>query len=1054
MSQFDKLYTSREKLVKTVMDLTENVNRISGEVNTKQDTLVSGESIKTVNGESLLGSGGLAISGETLVVDETPTSGSDNLVKSGGVKEELVLGSVYDVSAHNDGTTFASLSALLSSSSLSTLIPTAVRKGGMSIKFVLTSDNNYVQYLYKVTDAETVATFTNVANWEKMNLEKEVNQLIFNINKYNNHPAAYSSIVSARNAVPTNVRATGVILVSYIEGYGRYIEQYIGEGAYSNYPSHSLFQKIVTGDDVDFLKSKVNEIKELYITGISESDLPLYKGTIYRGEYNFWGVVITRISDNVNVASCITNGNMPTEGVYYMEEKNNSGISGYVYLSYKDSGSTEGMLFYKQVLFLGNSPLIIDYLSGIRTDALFNEAKDYTDTTTQQINNKIDKVFTEYEENIQFPIASNRIKKTTNTYGWGLAICENKTISAVSAIICAKSTAITKVRIQLLKGTRSGDVIADKTVDVNIAANSEQKVTVTYDEPVSYSGVIYCVVRYNALGDWYRWNDYSTYPYPNIAPSYLPTAWDATPADSAAGFYIAVEYVEVTTGLSENEVERIVEIVKEETDISSLEQEVEDVKESSDLDMAISLPEKLVAVVGDTIQLFYKGMIGAVNPYGYDILVTCSKGKPYPRYWEFTPSASDVGTYIFNVKVKSNNGAVLAEKSTSLVVAAAPSNPLSQLNVVCIGDSNTTDGAWPAEALRRLTGSGGNPAGKGLANISFCGLMTKKGAGYCGFGGWSWGSYISHGKTAIRFTISGVSVEPEYGSVYSNNGKNFTVQEVNITSGAGTILCTITNSSDRPTASGTLTKISGNGDSEISFSAYTEDSVNPFWDTTNNKFSFVPYANLYCNGTIDVVYTLLSWNGLDAWKDNWSSVLSSMATFASTLHTEFPNAKLRILGMQVPPVLGSMGYADSYGMIQTILSMNKAYQEFANDNSEFVEFVNVSTQFDTDNCCRTDVKMLRNKRAFLPYDSSNIYYMGDTVDKTVYDSQQGIYVHTPWVCIAASTTGEWDASKWQVAPERIYEPYCVNAVHPGYNGYCQIADVVYRDFVAEFCQST
>jgi len=85
MSQFDKLYTSREKLVKTVMDLTENVNRISGEVDTKQDTLVSGESIKTVNGESLLGSGGLAISGETLVVDETPTPGSDNLVKSGGV---------------------------------------------------------------------------------------------------------------------------------------------------------------------------------------------------------------------------------------------------------------------------------------------------------------------------------------------------------------------------------------------------------------------------------------------------------------------------------------------------------------------------------------------------------------------------------------------------------------------------------------------------------------------------------------------------------------------------------------------------------------------------------------------------------------------------------------------------------------------------------------------------------------------------------------------------------------------------------------------------------
>lgn len=85
-------------------------------------------------------------------VDEEPTPGSDNLVKSGGVQNELALGAVYDVSAknptagpNNDGK-FESLSALLSDANLITLIPTAVRKGGMSIKFVQTSDNKYVQF--------------------------------------------------------------------------------------------------------------------------------------------------------------------------------------------------------------------------------------------------------------------------------------------------------------------------------------------------------------------------------------------------------------------------------------------------------------------------------------------------------------------------------------------------------------------------------------------------------------------------------------------------------------------------------------------------------------------------------------------------------------------------------------------------------------------------------------------------------------------------------------------------------------------------------------------
>ena len=43
---------------------------------------------------------------------------------------------VYDVSAHNGGAVFESLQALLSSSSLSTLIPTSVRCGGMSIRFI------------------------------------------------------------------------------------------------------------------------------------------------------------------------------------------------------------------------------------------------------------------------------------------------------------------------------------------------------------------------------------------------------------------------------------------------------------------------------------------------------------------------------------------------------------------------------------------------------------------------------------------------------------------------------------------------------------------------------------------------------------------------------------------------------------------------------------------------------------------------------------------------------------------------------------------------------
>lgn len=72
---------------------------------------------------------------------------------------------IFDVSAHNDGAVFESLQALLSSSDLSTLIPESVRHGGMTIRFILgseqSSDNKYVQFRLMSN-----VWNTTVANWQ------------------------------------------------------------------------------------------------------------------------------------------------------------------------------------------------------------------------------------------------------------------------------------------------------------------------------------------------------------------------------------------------------------------------------------------------------------------------------------------------------------------------------------------------------------------------------------------------------------------------------------------------------------------------------------------------------------------------------------------------------------------------------------------------------------------------------------------------------------------------------------------------------------------------
>ena len=79
---------------------------------------------------------------------------------------ELESEAIYDVSAHNNNAVFESLQSLLSNSDLNSLIPTSIRCGGMSIRFI-NYYNKYVQYRY--TGIETTGNpnpFLDIANWK------------------------------------------------------------------------------------------------------------------------------------------------------------------------------------------------------------------------------------------------------------------------------------------------------------------------------------------------------------------------------------------------------------------------------------------------------------------------------------------------------------------------------------------------------------------------------------------------------------------------------------------------------------------------------------------------------------------------------------------------------------------------------------------------------------------------------------------------------------------------------------------------------------------------
>ena len=384
--------------------------------------------------------------------------------------------------------------------------------------------------------------------------------------------------------------------------------------------------------------------------------------------------------------------------------------------------------------------------------------------------------------------------------------------------------------------------------------------------------------------------------------------------------------------------------------------------EDSPLDITQSVevvfPNNFVAVVGDTLQLFYRGVLKSPNPYVWALNMECNIGKNTPRFYEVTPTAGDVGDHQLKMVVRDNDGEIIGTSTTTLKVVAQPSSPQTSKKILCFGASNTLHGQWPVEAARRLTESDGTPAGLGLSNIEFCGGMNNgAGVGWWGVGGWTWKSYVTSSLRAIRFQVSGLG-SVGYDAVYSNGGHEFRVIENNTTGGTGNILCAV-GSGYVPDSTGILTKVSGIGDSTISYSSWSEDVQNPLWDTVNNKMSFIPYADAYCGGRIDVVFTLLTWNDIQGYQTDWETIIGQVKTFADTLHAEFPSAKLVLLGLNYPSLDGGAGanygasgrYYDWYGLQVTVLNESKAYQELANDPnySSFVRFVCTSAQFDAEN---------------------------------------------------------------------------------------------------------
>lgn len=130
----------------------------------------------------------------------------------------------------------------------------------------------------------------------------------------------------------------------------------------------------------------------------------------------------------------------------------------------------------------------------------------------------------------------------------------------------------------------------------------------------------------------------------------------------------------------------------------------------------LQLPTQIDMVTNDVLQIYYSSMIRFPNWQSFYFVATLLGGEDLRRYVEFIPTTP--GDRTLTVSLYNSNNQKIDTKSTNIRVRDAVQQPAGMVNFWTVGDSLTDSPIYTDEMVRRLTGTGGNPAGLGFSNIA------------------------------------------------------------------------------------------------------------------------------------------------------------------------------------------------------------------------------------------------------------------------------------------------------------------------------------------------
>lgn len=569
--------------------------------------------------------------------------------------------------------------------------------------------------------------------------------------------------------------------------------------------------------------------------------------------------------------------------------------------------------------------------------------------------------------------------------GWSTPIGMPQNFNSIRFRVRARETTITSIRCRIRVGS-TGATFADKTVTVNISPNQEADVVVVFDSVIANAGVekLHFSWQSNQFAGLFGVAG-SNVVFPESDGYDIPryfTSGNQTTSDGSAP----------TTSLQERTwviIANVTPIIGFSDALLNWIGDRLDVTQDSFTPSAVLLiPSQIYAAQGVENNIFWDNVIFANVPLSsLSINVTCNVGKQLGRGWRYTPGA-ETGSVSLTVQV-SFDGDVLAQKTVTLLTQNSAGGAGSR-KILCIGDSTTAGGQYISLIN---TAYGVNPS------VTFLGTRGSGLNKHEGYGGYKFSTFVQAGVLTYRFNVSGVTIVPGIGSVYSHNGSNYTIAEVNMTGGAGYVAGTRSTGTADPLASGTLTKVSGTGDATVAFSSSEIISGNPFWIGGVLNFGQYLTNNSYILGAADLVTLHLGINDVfnDSGDANITAVIQNANTLINNIRAASGSVNIAIC-ITIPPSISQDAFGENYSNGRTLDEYLVGYKKLV---------AAMFTEFDTPE--RRAAKIW-----VVPFNTG--------IDRTYNFPQTMVNVN------ARNTT---QVTKW------------TNGVHPDVSGYNQMGDMLW-----------